>query len=93
MVEQMASQGSLPQGTVTFLFTDIEGSTRLLERLGRDDRVRRARDEDLSTVCGLADASAAVDSDPDIAVAAERGLARVQPHPYTHLCVPWPPLG
>ena len=26
------AQGSLPQGTVTFLFTDIEGSTRLLER-------------------------------------------------------------
>jgi len=26
----------LPQGTVTFLFTDIEGSTRLLDRLGRD---------------------------------------------------------
>ena len=24
----------LPTGTVTFLFTDIEGSTRLLERLG-----------------------------------------------------------
>jgi class 3 adenylate cyclase/DNA-binding CsgD family transcriptional regulator len=36
MVEHMASQGSLPQGTVTFLFTDIEGSTRLLDRLGRD---------------------------------------------------------
>jgi class 3 adenylate cyclase len=33
MVELM---GSLPQGTVTFLFTDIEGSTRLLDRLGRD---------------------------------------------------------
>jgi len=33
MVERM---GSLPQGTVTFLFTDIEGSTPLLERLGRD---------------------------------------------------------
>jgi class 3 adenylate cyclase/DNA-binding CsgD family transcriptional regulator len=32
MVERM---GSLPQGTVTFLFTDIEGSTRLLDRLGR----------------------------------------------------------
>jgi class 3 adenylate cyclase/DNA-binding CsgD family transcriptional regulator len=32
MVERMAS---LPQGTVTLLFTDIEGSTRLLERLGR----------------------------------------------------------
>jgi class 3 adenylate cyclase/DNA-binding CsgD family transcriptional regulator len=26
----------LPTGTVTFLFTDIEGSTRLLKRLGRD---------------------------------------------------------
>ena len=26
----------MPEGTVTFLFTDIEGSTRLLERLGRD---------------------------------------------------------
>jgi class 3 adenylate cyclase/DNA-binding CsgD family transcriptional regulator len=27
---------TLPQGTVTFLFSDIEGSTALLERLGRD---------------------------------------------------------
>ncbi len=27
---------TLPQGTVTFLFTDIEGSTRLLESIGRD---------------------------------------------------------
>jgi class 3 adenylate cyclase len=27
---------SLPDGTVTFLFTDIEGSTRLLQRLGDD---------------------------------------------------------
>jgi class 3 adenylate cyclase len=25
-----------PSGTVTFVFTDIEGSTRLLERLGED---------------------------------------------------------
>jgi len=32
----MGLRGSLPQGTVTFLFTDIEGSTGLLERLGRD---------------------------------------------------------
>jgi predicted ATPase/class 3 adenylate cyclase len=28
--------GELPTGTVTFLFTDIEGSTRLLQRLGAD---------------------------------------------------------
>jgi class 3 adenylate cyclase len=26
----------LPTGTVTFLFTDIEGSTRLLQELGPD---------------------------------------------------------
>ncbi len=26
--------GSLPTGTVTFLFTDIEGSTRVLQQLG-----------------------------------------------------------
>jgi class 3 adenylate cyclase len=32
MVERMG----LPEGTVTFLFTDIEASTRLLDRLGRD---------------------------------------------------------
>jgi predicted ATPase/class 3 adenylate cyclase len=30
------SQQSLPSGTVTFLFTDIEGSTQLLQRLGDD---------------------------------------------------------
>jgi class 3 adenylate cyclase len=44
----------LPTGTVTFLFTDIEGSTRLLQRLGagyravQDDHariLRRAIDE------------------------------------------------
>ena len=32
----MASGSRLPSGTVTFLFTDIEGSTGLLKRLGRD---------------------------------------------------------
>ena len=30
----------LPTGTVTFLFTDIEGSTRLLQELGRDGFLR-----------------------------------------------------
>lgn len=32
----MTPAGELPSGTVTFLFTDIEGSTELLKRLGRD---------------------------------------------------------
>ena len=30
----LATMGDLPSGTVTFLFTDIEGSTRLLQELG-----------------------------------------------------------
>jgi class 3 adenylate cyclase len=29
-----AQPGTLPTGTLTFLFADIEGSTRLLQRLG-----------------------------------------------------------
>ena len=33
----------LPTGTVTFLFTDIEGSTRLLQELG--DRYAAVRDD------------------------------------------------
>jgi predicted ATPase/class 3 adenylate cyclase len=33
-------RGDLPTGTVTFLFTDIEGSTRLLHRLGPDAYAR-----------------------------------------------------
>jgi predicted ATPase/class 3 adenylate cyclase len=32
----MPSPGARPTGTVTFLFTDIEGSTRLVERFGPD---------------------------------------------------------
>jgi hypothetical protein len=40
----------LPTGTVTFLFTDIEGSTRLLQELGdaygsiQDDHMRLKRE-------------------------------------------------
>jgi class 3 adenylate cyclase len=32
----MAGVRDLPFGTVTFLFSDIEGSTRLLKQLGRE---------------------------------------------------------
>ena len=38
----------LPTGTVTFLFTDIEDSTRLLQDLG--DRYGAARDEHAATL-------------------------------------------
>ena len=34
MVERMRSDVALPRGTVTFLFTDIEGSIQLLQELG-----------------------------------------------------------
>src|SRR3990172_2712487 len=30
-------RGDLPSGTVTFLFTDVEGSTRLLHELGAEE--------------------------------------------------------
>jgi class 3 adenylate cyclase len=38
----------LPTGTVTFLFTDIEGSTRLLQELG--DRYAAVRDQHAAIV-------------------------------------------
>ena len=34
-------RGDLPSGTVTFLFTDIEGSTKLLHELGRRPTPKR----------------------------------------------------
>ena len=40
----------LPTGTVTFLFTDIEGSTGLLQDLGRDGFVRQLDDTPRSCV-------------------------------------------
>ena len=35
----MSSVRELPTGTVTFLFTDVEGSTRLIEELGEEGYV------------------------------------------------------
>ena len=37
----------LPGGTLTFLFTDIEGSTRLLKRLGEGYKLLLAEHHDL----------------------------------------------
>jgi hypothetical protein len=34
--EPVHKAAGIPSGTVTFLFTDIEGSTRLLEQLHED---------------------------------------------------------
>jgi predicted ATPase/class 3 adenylate cyclase len=87
----------LPTGTVTFLFTDIEGSTRLLQRLGDGYRavrdahaeiVRRAIAEgDGVEVSTEGDSFFAVFASPmgalRAAVAAQRGLAAHQ----------WPPDG
>src|ERR687885_730260 len=39
-----AMRGELPSGTVTFLFTDIEGSTRLIEELGEEGYVQALSD-------------------------------------------------
>jgi class 3 adenylate cyclase len=46
----------LPRGTVTFLFTDVEGSTRLLQALGREVYGRLLSDHErmLRTACSAA---------------------------------------
>jgi class 3 adenylate cyclase len=36
MMDAIASGVEKPTGTLTFLFTDIEGSTRLLKEVGRE---------------------------------------------------------
>ena len=46
----MAAQ---PTGTVTLVFTDIEGSTRLLQRLGQGALLRRARPAPAAVARGL----------------------------------------
>src|SRR3954452_20752963 len=47
----MAAAKNLPEGTVTFLFSDIEGSTRLLKSLGREryGEILRTHNEVLRT--------------------------------------------
>ena len=42
-----AARVGLPEGTVTFLFSDIEGSTRLLQRLGDDYSIALAAHHEL----------------------------------------------
>ena len=79
----------LPTGTVTFLFTDIEGSTRLLQELG--DRYAAVRDEHAAIVRQAIEAGGGVEVSTEgdsffvafpspvgavrAAVAAQRGLA------------------
>jgi class 3 adenylate cyclase len=41
-MQRTMPDSELPTGTVTFLFTDIEGSTRLLQRIGEVHRDLRA---------------------------------------------------
>jgi predicted ATPase/class 3 adenylate cyclase len=86
-------RSSLPAGTVTFLFTDIEGSTRIIERAGAGypglleahrEIIRRAVDEGGGVVFGTeGDAVFAAFDRPSraiaAAVAAQRGLAE---HPW-----------
>jgi predicted ATPase/class 3 adenylate cyclase len=43
----MRGMPDLPTGTVTFLFTDIEGSTRLLQQLGEGYRAMQERHHDI----------------------------------------------
>jgi predicted ATPase/class 3 adenylate cyclase len=85
----------LPTGTVTFLFTDIEGSTRLLQDLG--DRYPEVQDEHAVIVGGAIDEAggvvARIEGDAffaafespvkaaEAAVSAQRGLAA---HEWSH---------
>src|SRR6188474_350204 len=53
---------ALPGGTVTFMFTDIEGSTRLLQELG-DKRYAAALEEHRRAVRAAVEAHAGVEVD------------------------------
>jgi predicted ATPase/class 3 adenylate cyclase len=94
-----ARKAALPTGTVTFLFTDIKGSTRLLQQLG--DRYAAVRDEHAAIVRQAVDAGGGVEVSTEgdsffvafpspvgavrAAVAAQRGLA-------AHDWAPAPPV-
>jgi predicted ATPase/class 3 adenylate cyclase len=55
----------LPTGTVTFLFTDIEGSTRLLQQLGNDYAEARGQHQSLLRAAFAAHGGAEVDTQGD----------------------------
>jgi predicted ATPase/class 3 adenylate cyclase len=97
--EPAVRSGPLPTGTVTFLFTDIEGSTRLLQELG--DRYAAVRDEHAAILRHAIEAGGGVEVSTEgdsffvafpspvgavrAAVAAQRGLA-------SHDWAPAPPV-
>jgi predicted ATPase/class 3 adenylate cyclase len=98
-IQPAARPRPLPTGTVTFLFTDIEGSTRLLQELG--DRYAPVRDEHAAIVRHALAAGGGVEVSTEgdsffaafpsplgavrAAVAAQQGLA-------THDWSPAPPV-
>ena len=55
----------LPNGTVTFLFTDVEGSTRLLERLGNLYGAVRERHDEILRAAIVDDGGRVVDTAGD----------------------------
>jgi class 3 adenylate cyclase len=46
LMRELAQPNRVPEGTVTILFTDIEGSTRVFDRLGDEDAFRLLREHD-----------------------------------------------
>lgn len=57
--------GSLPTGTVTFLFTDIEGSTRLLDALGADYDAEFAKHREIIRTAVVAHGGVEVSTEGD----------------------------
>jgi hypothetical protein len=52
--------------------------------------VRRAREENLTTMARSADASRTMDAESDVAIVRRGGLARMQAHPDADSCALWP---